>query len=62
MRFLSNDVKAFNGWNSHSIICRGEDPSGHWANHPRPIGEYIPQKVKIYDETLEEQIQSINKN
>jgi hypothetical protein len=28
MRFLSPDVKAFNGWNVHSIVCRGTDPSG----------------------------------
>lgn len=44
MRFLSSDVRAFNGWNEHSIICRGSDPSGHWANHPRPDGERIPQR------------------
>jgi non-heme Fe2+,alpha-ketoglutarate-dependent halogenase len=44
MRFLSADVKAFNGWNVHSIVCRGEDPSGHWHNHPRPAGEFIPIK------------------
>jgi ectoine hydroxylase-related dioxygenase (phytanoyl-CoA dioxygenase family) len=44
MRFLSADVKAFNGWNVHSIVCRGEDPSGHWADHPRPEGELIPVK------------------
>ena len=28
MRFLPNDVKAYNGWNQHSVICRGTDPSG----------------------------------
>ena len=44
-RFLSPDVKAFNGWNAHSIVCRGLDPSGHWANHPRPEGEAIPVKA-----------------
>ena len=45
MRFLSSDVRAFQGWNQHSIICRGTDPSGHWANHPRPKGELIPTKA-----------------
>lgn len=48
MRYLSSDVRAFNGWNEHSIVCRGEEPSGHWANHPRPPSEEIPVK-KICD-------------
>ena len=42
MRFLSNDVKAFEGWNEHSVICRGEDPSGYWKNNLKPTGEMIP--------------------
>lgn len=45
LRFLSSDVRAFNGWNQHSIVCRGSEPTGHWANHPRPNGEEIPQKI-----------------
>jgi non-heme Fe2+,alpha-ketoglutarate-dependent halogenase len=44
MRFLSSDVRAYKGWNQHSIVCRGVEPTGHWANHPRPEGETIPQK------------------
>lgn len=44
MRFLSSDVRAFNGWNEHSIVCRGSEPTGHWANHARPEGEAIPVK------------------
>ena len=44
MRFLSSDVRAYNGWNQHSIVCRGVEPTGHWANHPRPGGEFIPTK------------------
>lgn len=45
MRFVSADVRAYKEWNRHgSIICRGSDPSGHWANYPRPLGEVIPQK------------------
>ena len=44
MRFLSSDVRAHLGWNQHSIICRGSDPSGHWANHSRPPGELIPNR------------------
>ena len=42
MRYLSADVRAYDGWNANSIWCRGTDPTGHWANHPRPHGEEIP--------------------
>ncbi len=51
MRYLSRDVRAYNGWNENSIICRGEEPTGHWANHPRPAGELIPVKETIADPT-----------
>ena len=44
MRFLSYDVQAYNGWNEHSVICRGKDPTGHWADHSRPSGEQVPTK------------------
>ena len=42
MRYLSTDVRAYNGWNANSIWCRGTDAGGHWTNHPRPDGELIP--------------------
>ncbi|MCY3661646.1 MAG: phytanoyl-CoA dioxygenase family protein [bacterium] len=42
MRYLSADVHAYDGWNAHSVWCRGVDPRNHWANHPRPDGEHIP--------------------
>ena len=42
MRYLSADVRAYDAWNANSIGCRGTDPTGHWANHPRPHGEAIP--------------------
>ena len=42
MRYLSADVRAYDGWNAHSVWCRGEDPRNHWADHPRPDGELIP--------------------
>lgn len=51
MRYLSKDVRAYNGWNDNSIICRGEEPTGHWANYPRPDGELIPIKESIEDPT-----------
>ena len=44
MRYLSADVHAYDGWNAHSVWCRGTDPRNHWANHPRPDGELIPRK------------------
>ena len=42
MRYLSADVRAYDGWNANSIWFRGTDPTAHWANHPRPDGEHIP--------------------
>ena len=42
MRYLSADVRAYDGWNANSVWCRCTDPTGHWANHPRPHGEHIP--------------------
>ena len=42
MRFLTNEVKAFKDWNTNSIICSGDDLSGHWYNHKRPEGDNIP--------------------
>jgi len=42
MRFVPPDVRAFKGWNRNSILCRGRDPSGHWANIPRPESDEVP--------------------
>jgi len=36
LRYCPPDVRAYWDWNRVSIICRGSDPSGHWANTPRP--------------------------
>jgi ectoine hydroxylase-related dioxygenase (phytanoyl-CoA dioxygenase family) len=36
LRYCPPDVHAYWDWNKVSIICRGEDPTGHWANVPRP--------------------------
>ena len=44
MRYVTADVRAYHGWNQYSIVCRGHEPTGHWANHPWPVGEEIPQK------------------
>ena len=34
MRYLSADVHAYDGWNAHSVWCRGTDPRNHWAPAP----------------------------
>lgn len=44
MRFVSSDVRALKNWNQNGVICRGGDPSGHWANNPRPVGDMIPER------------------
>ncbi|MXV79498.1 MAG: phytanoyl-CoA dioxygenase family protein [Chloroflexi bacterium] len=57
MRYLSKDVRAYNGWNENSIICRGEEPTGHWAHHPRPDAELIPVKDGSGDPTSVSMVQ-----
>lgn len=36
LRYCAPDVQTYWGWNAWSIVCRGTDPTGHWANVPRP--------------------------
>ncbi len=40
LRYAPVDVRAYWDWNKHSIIVSGEDPSGHWANIPRPGDDF----------------------
>lgn len=44
MRFVSPEVRAAKGWNKNSIICRGNDFSGHWQNNPPPKSNTIPER------------------
>ncbi|MBM3214840.1 phytanoyl-CoA dioxygenase family protein [Candidatus Poribacteria bacterium] len=44
MRFVPPEVKAYRGWNGRSILCRGNDPSGHWYRGARPDGDTIPKR------------------
>jgi non-haem Fe2+, alpha-ketoglutarate-dependent halogenase len=37
LRYCAADVRAGLDWNAKGIIVAGEDPSGHWANPPRPV-------------------------
>lgn len=39
LRYCPVDVHAYWDWNKQSIICRGKDSSGHWANVPRPADD-----------------------
>jgi non-haem Fe2+, alpha-ketoglutarate-dependent halogenase len=36
LRYCAADVRAGMGWNEKGVIVSGSDPSGHWANPPRP--------------------------
>ena len=36
LRYCSADVRAGLDWNLKGVVVAGQDPSGHWANPPRP--------------------------
>lgn len=36
LRYCTPDVRAKEGWNAKGVVVSGHDPSGHWANPPRP--------------------------
>ena len=36
LRYCPADVRAGLGWNGKGVVVSGQDPSGHWANAPRP--------------------------
>ncbi|WLD13927.1 phytanoyl-CoA dioxygenase family protein [Planctellipticum variicoloris] len=36
LRYASADVHAYMDWNQKGVWVRGGDPTGHWANRPRP--------------------------
>lgn len=36
LRYCAADVRAHMDWNAKGVVVSGEDPSGHWANPPRP--------------------------
>jgi non-heme Fe2+,alpha-ketoglutarate-dependent halogenase len=40
LRYCPTDVRAFWDWNNFSIMCRGSDPTRHWASLPRPSAEF----------------------
>ena len=42
MRYLCADLHAYYGWNQNSIVCRGVEPTGHWANRWEAIEKIGP--------------------
>lgn len=36
LRYCAADVRAGLDWNAKGVVVSGSDPSGHWANPPRP--------------------------
>ncbi|MCE7984149.1 MAG: phytanoyl-CoA dioxygenase family protein [Caldilinea sp. CFX5] len=39
LRYCATDVRAYMDWNGKGVIVSGSDPSGHWANPPRPVND-----------------------
>ena len=39
LRYCAADVRAGMSWNQKGVIVSGEDPTGHWANPPRPLND-----------------------
>jgi ectoine hydroxylase-related dioxygenase (phytanoyl-CoA dioxygenase family) len=39
LRYCAAEVRAGLGWNAKGVIVSGADPSGHWANPPRPAAD-----------------------
>lgn len=39
LRYCAADVRAGLDWNQKGVIVCGVDPSGHWANPPRPAAD-----------------------
>jgi len=42
VRYAATGVRSLDaGWTQNSVLCRGVDPDGHWANVPRPETDYL---------------------
>jgi non-haem Fe2+, alpha-ketoglutarate-dependent halogenase len=39
LRYTTADVRAGMDWNLKGVLVSGTDPTGHWANPPRPISD-----------------------
>ena len=41
LRFCAASVRAELNWNKEGVIVKGSDPTGHWANLPRPAVDNV---------------------
>ena len=41
LRFCAASVRAELNWNKEGVIVKGSDPSGHWADLPRPVVDNV---------------------
>lgn len=39
LRYAAAEVRGHMDWNQKGVIVSGSDPSGHWANRPRPLAD-----------------------
>ncbi len=39
LRYCAADVRAHLDWSQKGVLVSGSDPSGHWANQPRPAND-----------------------
>lgn len=39
LRYAAAEVRAHMDWNQKGVIVSGSDPTGHWANRPRPAND-----------------------
>lgn len=39
LRYAAADVRAYLDWNQKGVWVSGSDPTGHWANRPRPAAD-----------------------
>lgn len=47
LRYCPPTVRCTNEkWQTEAIICRGQDPTGHWKHHPRPDSDDISLSSK----------------
>ncbi|MBM3262717.1 MAG: phytanoyl-CoA dioxygenase family protein [candidate division Zixibacteria bacterium] len=41
LRYCAAQVRAGFGWDREGVIVAGSDPSGHWADNPRPLEDLV---------------------
>src|SRR3954451_20939499 len=46
LRYCPAEVRAGLGWNAKGVVVSGADPSGHWANPPRPVEHWPGSAVR----------------